>query len=332
MKYNFALLQQLSGIITSEVLASNQIAPNITLPRFEVKGGFVNGMSGIMTAMFVPLIAASLRGEWEEYSVENQGWLEESARLKMEHEKHLRPLEGTHQDHETDLVDAATMDIPIDEIIDSIADIPNEIWRWEGDEKVPLENTPKDQLLAPLWQNSPAEASTINVDLFSDTRIADLYESMLETNQTVMSSATQIGNLFDWMFYSDEKYHEEEPHAFLMEPVFANFSSEQSEPIGFVMGLTSFRHLFEDILPPGADGIYCVLTGSSACGTNITYLINGPEAIFIGYHDLHEGLDEYEASIQLELYDTITENLCVHDLHIYPSPGLEELHQTSKAA
>ena len=192
MKYNFALLQQLGGVITSEVLASNQIAPNITLPRFEVTGGFTNGMSGIMMVMFVPLLAASLRGEWEEYSVENQGWLEESARLKMEHRKHLRPFEGTHQDHETDLVDTATMDISLDEIIDSIADIPNKIWRWEGDEKVPLEDIPKDQLLAPLWQNSPAEASTINVDLFSDTRIVDLYKSMLETNQTVMSSATEI--------------------------------------------------------------------------------------------------------------------------------------------
>jgi len=334
VKYNFVLLQQLSAFITSEILASKQIAPYITLPNFEVTGGYVDGMGGIMAAMFVPLVAPSLREEWEEYSVEHQGWLKDSARLKIEHSEHLRPLAGTQQNHES----APSPTPPIEDIQkiqDGIPDIPNKIWQWEGDEKVTLENTtnPKDQqLLAPLWQTSPADASTINVDLMSDTRIVDLYNSMLETNQTVMSDATQIGNLFDWMFDSDEKHEKAEPHAFLMEPVFAKFTSEPSEPIGLVLGLTSYKNLFEQILPPGADGIYVVLTGSSACGTNLTYLINGPEALFIGYHDLHEGLDEYEASIQLELYDTITENLCVHDLHIYPAPAFEELHQTNKAA
>ena len=146
-----------------------------------------------------------------------------------------------------------------------------------------------------------------------------------------MSSGTKIGNLFDWMFAAEEKHRKEEPHAFILEPVFAKFSSEDSKPIGLAVGLTSYKHLFEDILPPGADGIYCVLTGSSACGANITYLINGPEAIFVGYHDLHEGMGDYEASTQLELYDTITESLCVHDLHIYPSPAFEKKYHTNKS-
>ena len=49
VKYNFALLQQLSGFITSEILASNQSAPYITLHCLDSKSevdSFVDGMGG----------------------------------------------------------------------------------------------------------------------------------------------------------------------------------------------------------------------------------------------------------------------------------------------
>lgn len=328
VQYNFALLQQLSASVTSEILASSQVAPNITLPRFEVMGGFTDGMSGIMSSIFIPLLAASKLKEWEAYSVENQGWLEESARLVIDHAHHLRPLKGTHQDHETDAVDFIGVDGNIQG--GKIVDIPNKIWVWNEGEKTVLEPVSDDQLLAPFWQSSPAEASTVNVDMMSDSRIAELYNSMRDTNQTVMSSATVIGNLFDWMYASEEKEKKAQPHAFLMEPVYATFSSAESEPIGLIMALTSYRHLFESILPHKADGIYVVLTGSSACGTNLTFLLNGPKATFVGFQDLHEGMDEYEETIPMELYSTISENLCFHDLHIYPAPTFVKSHLTNK--
>lgn len=334
VKYNFALLQQLSSIITSEILVSNQTAPFITLPSFEVTGGFADGMGGLVAVVFAPLLAGSaMREEWETYSVQHQEWLKESARLKAEHPSHLRPLEGTHQDHETDLVDAPTPTIATER--QSIVPIPEKLWHWEGEERVPLETVPKiDRPFAPLWQNSPSNASNINVDLMSDSRVTDLYEVAMETDQTLMSAATEIGNLFDWLFLPGEKYRKEEPHAFILERVFADFTnkSKSEQPIGFILGLTSFRHLFERILPEGADGIYCVLEGTDACGTNLTYLINGPDAVFVGYSDQHEGLDDYEATVQVELYDTITENVCVHDLHIYPTPEFKAHHNTNRAA
>lgn len=327
VQYNFALLQQLSAGVTSEILASNQVAPNITLPRFEVMGGFTDGLSGVMTAMFIPLLAASKLKEWEAYSVENQGWLEESARLATDHGKHLRPLKGTYQDHETDAIDLIGVD---GNIRGKIEPIRNKIWTWNEGNKTELEPVSDDQLLAPFWQSSPANANTVNSDMLSDYRVAKLYKNMRETNQTVMSSATMIGDLFGWMYSPEEEGKKEEPHAFLMEPVYANLSSTESEPIGLIMGLTSYRHLFENILPPKADGIYVVLTGSSACTANLTFLLNGPEATFIGFHDLHEGMEEYEAMIPMELYNNTSENLCTHDLHIYPSPAFVESLHTRK--
>jgi hypothetical protein len=327
VQYNFALLQQLSAGVTSEILAGNQVAPNITLPRFEVMGGFTDGLSGLMSTVFIPLLTASKLKEWEAYSVENQGWLEESARLATDHSNHLRPLEGTYQDHETDIVDFIGVDGNIRREIEFI---PNKIWKWNEGEKAVLEPVSDDQLLAPFWQSSPADANTVNADMLSDYRIANLYKAMRDTNQTVMSSATAVGNLFGWMYSPEEEEIKLEPHAFVMEPVYANLSSTESEPIGLIMALTSYRHLFEKILPPIADGIFVVLTGSSACASNITFRLNGPKATFIGYHDLHKGMDEYEAIIPMELYKNTSEYLCTHDLHIYPDPAFAESLLTKK--
>lgn len=184
-------------------------------------------------------------------------------------------------------------------------------------------------MFAPLWQSSPANADTVNVDLFSDSTIADLYDAMIKTKQTVMSPGIQIGNLFDWMFDPDEKNRKYEPHAFIMEPLLSNFTGS-TEPVGFVLALTSFKNLFSRLLPEGANGIYCVV--KDTCGKNMTFLLNGPDVEFMGWDDHHRGFEEYEQVIQLELYENYTKGLCVHVLHIYPSATFQESYETNKPA
>lgn len=318
-----ALLQQLSGTTTSTALMTDQTFPNVTQSNFEVTGGFVDGMGGIMMVLAAPLVVASERESWEEYSVAHQSWLNESAYLKIEYKKHRDPLHGTIQDHEHDrrLQDRSSKN--------QVSSIPTKIWKWEGDEKVVVDVTSENQVLAPLWQSSPAEAGTVNIDLFSDSRITELYTAMIKTQQTVMSPGLEIGNLFDWMFDPEEKFRKAEPHAFIMEPMLSNFSGSP-DPVGFMLALTSYRNLFTRLLPEGANGIYCVLTDT--CGIAMTFLLNGPHAEFIGYDDYHDGLDEYERVVTLELYQNYTEELCVHDLHIYPSITFQQSYETNKPA
>lgn len=71
---------------------------------------------------------------------------------------------------------------------------------------------------------------------------------------------------------------------------------------------------------------------TDSCGNSMTFRLDGPETTFLGYDDLHEGYDEYEQVIQLELYENVTEELCVHDLHIYPSVTFEKTYQTNSPA
>mmetsp|Transcript_20032 Transcript_20032/g.35262 ORF Transcript_20032/g.35262 Transcript_20032/m.35262 type:complete len:1107 (-) Transcript_20032:235-3555(-) len=320
VKYNMALVQQLGGTTTSTALMTNQTFPFVTQPHFEITGGFVDGMGGIMMALSAPLIAASERETWEEYSVANQDWIQESARLKVVYEKHRDPLHGTIQDHEHDRL-----------LQSSISDkIPDMIWEWKGDEKVVANATSQDQLFAPLWQSSPAEHSTVNVDLLSDGNISQLFTAMMHAKETVMSPGLEIGNLFDWMFDPVEKFRKAEPHAYIMEPMYSNYT-EQEEPVGFLLALTSYRNLFTRLLPDGVNGMYCVITDT--CGNAMTFVLNGADAVFLGYDDVHEGYEEYEIAFPLELYEhEDVEGLCAHEIHIYPSFTMVTAYKTNNPA
>jgi hypothetical protein len=146
-------MQHLSGAVSSAALMTGSVFPNVTLPHFEVTGGYVDGMGGIMAAAFAPLVKHEGRSEWEEYSVLNQGWLAESARLKKVHPGHQDALHDTFQDHEHDRrLQSPETPSP---------SIPNRIYRWENGIQVPEVSLP-GQLLAPLWQVSPASAPAVN--------------------------------------------------------------------------------------------------------------------------------------------------------------------------
>jgi hypothetical protein len=318
VRYNMALMQQLAGTTTSTALITNQNFPNVTQHHFEITGGYVDGLGGIMMVATAPLIPQRDRQAWEEYSVGHQNWLEESAFLKFEYGKQRDPLHGTIQDHEHDRRL---------QLLGQDNDIPSMIWEWDGNDKVISSHHDEDRLFAPLWQSSPAEASSVNVDLFSDPNISQLYTAMRKVKETVMSPGTKIENMFDWMFAPEEKFRKVEPHAFIMEPMLANLTGED-EPVGFLLALTSYRNLFTRLIPEDANGIYCVV--SDTCGNDMTYELNGPEARFLGYEDFHEGYEDYHEQIEIVHYKNRVEELCLPTLHIYPSATFEKDHQTNK--
>jgi hypothetical protein len=146
-------MQQLSAAVTTAATMTGSVFPNVTLPQFEVTGGYVDGMGGIKAAAFAPLIKHEERSEWEEYALLNQGWLAESARLKKVHPGHLDALHGTIQDSEHSRRLQSSETPP--------PSIPARIYRWESGIQVPEVSAP-GQVLAPLWQVSPASAPAVN--------------------------------------------------------------------------------------------------------------------------------------------------------------------------
>ena len=98
--YNFALMQQLSSEVTSACNATNTTFPFVTVPAYELKAGYADGMGGIMLAALAPLVKAEDKQLWEKYSVEHNGWFEESNYIRTVNSKTYRDaLHGTIGDH-----------------------------------------------------------------------------------------------------------------------------------------------------------------------------------------------------------------------------------------
>jgi hypothetical protein len=156
---------------------------------------------------------------------------------------------------------------------------------------------------------------------------------MIATNtntESVMSTSTEIGDLFDFLFEPEKKHLKKDPHSYLMEPVYSAFE-EDPELVGFLVGVTSFSNLLDRLLPKGADGIVCVI--KDKCGDAITYKLNGPKANYIGAGDHHDSkFDKYERSAPMEFYDSTFEGRCAHDIYIYPSVTFRETYDTKYPA
>lgn len=319
-------------------LLTSQTFPNVTNPHFEIAGGFVDELGGTVMVASAPLISASEREAWKEYSVVHQDWLKESAFLKDEYTQHLHPLHGTildhdhvegeDNDHEGDEHDRR-LEVPKEINYNQNHSILDEIWEWHGHNKVVASNEEDSRIFAPVWQTTPADPVTVNFDLLSNPDIFQLFKDMVMMQEAVMSPGIQIGNLFDWVVHEDWKHLKEEAHALIMEPLFSNFSRAQN-PVGFLLALAPYRNFFLHLLPEGTRGIYCVV--QDTCGNILTLELNGAGAIFLGYDDFHKGYDEYHEQSRLELYENDALEICVKDLHIYPSLDFESTYQTNKPA
>jgi hypothetical protein len=317
VQYNFALMQQLSASVTASALMTNSVFPYLTQDYFEISGGYVDGLGGIMAAAFAPLVMAEEVAEWESYSVANQGWIEQAATLKGNHPGHRDPMHGTIQDHEDDR-----------RLEDASSGISPYIWKWDNGTKTRQTTSRPGQLVAPLWQIASADASVVNVDLFSDERLSSLYSSMLEKDYSIISQAYEIGDFFDFLFDPEEKDRKSNPHAFIMEPVYDSFE-EEPELVGVLVAVTSWENLFDRLLPEGTNGIVCVVTG--ACGNDITFELNGPETVYLGPTDAHDpSFDDYGEHFPVEIHDyDHVEDLCLRTLHIYPSKTFRESYNTN---
>lgn len=336
VRYNFALMEQLSASITIGAHLLNSTWPYHMEPEVEITAGFVDGMGGIMSAGYAPLISGNspletmeLRQEWEEYSVKEQTWIETSAYLKAVHPVHRDALHGTIQDHEHDrrlLSQVQQMDTlqnlyspraqaiqkhttstgartlqggPATTIAESISD---QIFHWSNGTKIT--EPPRDEY-APLWQISPATYSSINANLLADERISKLYDVMIPADRAVLSQGFPIEDMFDFLFDPEEKPQKALPHAFILVPIYDDFvdhTTEEPNMVGILIGVTVYTNLFDRLLPQGKDGIIAVL--EDTCGQLMSFELNSGKAEFLGYEDVHETeFDDYERFHEnLEMY------------------------------
>ena len=349
VKTNFVLMSQLSSVVTSTAHLSNSPFPYLTISEFEVWGGYLAGLSGMITVAFAPLIAAENQTAWEEYSVDNQYWIAEAARFRQNRPDLRDPIDGHFHGHgnlrrrlefgatSEEKPNAQSAVVPLVESggsaqaveLPAVPRIFEKIYSMQDGEQVPYAGS-NGELLAPVWQIAPTpgdDPKMVNFNLLADPFVADLFNVLVRYKETVLSKALEVDYLFDASFGPEEKIYKKQPHSYVAEPVYDSFEPG-AEMVGFLLSLTSWESLFTNILPEGANGIVCVV--KSSCGDEFSFNLEGPNPVFLGYGDIHdENYDKYGQRIDIEDYPKEIEGLCLHTLTVYPSVELRASYNTS---
>ena len=191
--------------------------------------------------------------------------------------------------------------------------------------------TESTTVFAPIWQSSPTQWTWINQNLLADPAVADLYSTMMVTQQTVRSGISHIGQaLFDNLLNHTHALSLN-PQSILVAPVFNVRTGANRTVVGMLLSLFSYDHLFD--FSKNIAGLVCVLT--DPCGVNATYEIFSDNVTFLGYGDLHDPMydERFQRSAPWETHNTTTEEgggLCQQRVYVYPSPLYQDQFLTAR--
>ena len=123
---------------------------------------------------------------------------------------------------------------------------------------------------------------------------------------------------------------DDHPHACVTYPVYEEVGKQDSKIVGMVQGCLSWDAPLRDLLPAEIEGLHVVLRNT--CNQTNTYLIEGPEAYFIGVGDLHDPkYDDTRIDADFsELYTNPnvvnTPGHCIYSMTVYPTQDFEDTY------
>ena len=134
-----------------------------------------------------------------------------------------------------------------------------------------------------------------------------------------------------------------DPNSALVYPIFDSFEDSRKE-VGTLGTTLNWFAYFQDVLPPNALGIYCVIKNTA--GQAITYRLDGSSVTFLGSGDLHDSTyDDYEIQADAASYYSkfsspetksytsveIDFDFMSYSLHVFPSQETEDYYVNGDA-
>lgn len=191
------------------------------------------------------------------------------------------------------------------------------------------------------WSYSPPPITDgfINWDFTSDPIYSDIIDAAVRLKNETLFTAVKHYASADIAFsdaeheamHSEkmESVKDELPHAILFHPIRANPDDMESEVVAMIIAGIAWDNSLLNLLPKEIQGIYVVM--DNTCGQAYTFLLNGPDATFLGDGDLHDAsYDHMGKSLQFRPHEVHREydsvgGHCVYSMHIYPSSDFEEI-------
>lgn len=292
---NFATVNSMTTTITTFAMFANETWPFVTIPNFEYLGKELLDLSGAAYVGIIPFVSSSNKLRWENYSVQNQGWIQQG-------------------DDRTEPGVNATPIIPF-------------IFRANANSTGILPETrPPNPYYGPLWQIAPSTIapSLVNYNAFDVESFRNLYQTMVVTKQAVLSEVIngQTLNVSDPAHW---------PQSYLAAPIFKDAASgSRSDLVGSLVAVLPWHTYFENVLPGGNGGLLAVMHDSF--NQTVTYRIDGPKVTFLGLGDLH---DPYFTNFQMEVEFTyasrgsaVATSLCNYYMSVYPTAQFRNSFRT----
>lgn len=254
--------------------------------------------------LFAPLVPDDLKDGWEEYAVQNQGWIKE---------------------------DLALRGIDVDP-----GNISDEIFAYNYDKESAMSVT----FSLPLWQMGPVPTTSniIMMDLYTQASFRRIVDDAFLVNHILLSEI--VDRTFFWddiEIYGESPTRLDDPRSFAIQPVYASFEPNASIT-GFVFAIIPWDTYFEDVLPRGVEGF--VVQVNDTCGSkDFAYRLDGPAATFLGkgfepdqqYNQLSETFD-FAAFTRFDEIETENEAIlhCAYTISVHATASYATSFETTK--
>lgn len=335
------------GVTTQVAHSEDKLSwPLVTIPDFAAIGWTARQQMKAESIGLLPLVSNDVRSNWEDFVIENQDWIEFSRQWEREKEESQssssgsRKLRRINDDLEpiqtrNDLFLGRTL-IEEGEATDFSKGISNRIYTLSasGEPIVDEGSGP----FTPIWITSPAPPhfSTINFNLLSHPLFQEAINNSIGSQHPVLS---KVLNFDSKHFTISDSGHHMDPVSAFYYPVFDIISSDQTM-VGLLASEVSWTRFFEGILPSSTLGIICVYKNS--CDQEFTYRLDGSEATFLGFEDLHDkSFDHLVESKGLSYLLNEPGNFaalqmdyeyCPFELRIYPSDTFAQEYMSREPA
>jgi class 3 adenylate cyclase len=291
----------LFGVLDSMALSCSSIAtqttepwPFQTIPTFEGLTSSFREVSGTRRISMSPLVADGEKEAWEQYSVENQGWIQES--------------------YNTIGVEGKPLDIH-----DVIYNIDDGI-------VVEAEQGP----FVPLWQLSepPKNTAVINFNLMSNSVFSSTFDIAKLNSQALFTEKFSASELLGG---GDEEVKGSE--SLLIQPIFDDATSKNTV-VGAVLAVLSWNDFMSDLVREGNRGMVVVIKNTcgqvetySIDGSQTFFLGKGDR------HDPNYDEYGYEIKIvPFSTINEETPGFCDYMAYIYPSQEVAENNKSATPA
>jgi hypothetical protein len=301
--------------------------PFVTLNDFQQRADDIRLLSNSLFVSIIPVVTEEQRPAWEDYSLNNIGWLEQSRAYTEE---------GLGFALQKDPLDIST-------------GIGDQIYIVGPDGPLVDESSGP---YFPLWQDSPhfGKDMTPNFNLAYYPEYAPYIRKSLETGDMIMggldtAAAGDINDSDRTTSFFARLLSEEadevveypgDPMSNLFIPIFESFDTTK-KPSALIYSVFRWATYFEELLPEDTPGVVVVL--ENTCEGPFTYTVVGAKAEYMGQGDLHaHKFDNMVRAVDFAREDDLLEaslgigvnqDICAYSLRVYPTQELyDKYHST----